>query len=133
MMTAITPLLLHEDVFYEFFRPYRHPQATENCWGGLGLETFGADFELLRSLDIDHLWTVVDGDDGRAQWITPGIRYVNRVCYLVTERSSSGLAVDFRCSWRRSSLTRLGLERQLNCLLRALHQRTLSIDGRCDN
>ncbi|MBU0600951.1 MAG: hypothetical protein KKD25_00930 [Gammaproteobacteria bacterium] len=116
MTTSRSPLLLHEDVFYDFFRPYRHPEASENCWGGLGLETFGADFRLVRSLDINCVWTVVDGDTGRDQWITPGIRYVNRVCYLVAERSNEGADVDFRCPWNSASLTPLGLKRQLSRL-----------------
>ncbi|WP_374354208.1 hypothetical protein [Chitinimonas sp.] len=110
---------LHEDAFYEFFKPYRHPQAKHDIWGGYGLETFGDDFQLVRSLDLDYVWTVVDGDSGDDQWITPGIRYVNRVCYLVTEIPHRGLEVDFRCSQQCRSLTSLGLKRQLNKLVRA--------------
>lgn len=113
-------LVLHEDAFYEFFRPFRHPDAQHDIWGGLGLETFGADFELVRCFDIDRVWTVVDGDTGWDQWITPGIRYVNRICYLLTERPHNGLDVDFRCSVRPSSLTPLGLKRQINRLEAAL-------------
>lgn len=113
-------LLLHEDTFYEFFRPFRPPEAKHDIWGGLGLETFGSDFELVQRFDIDYVWTVVDGDSGRGQWITPGIRYVNRICYLVTERSSSGIDVDFRCPLRPSSLTPLGLKRQIRRLERLL-------------
>lgn len=120
MMTSCPPLLLHEDAFYEFFRPYRHPEASENCWGGLGLETFGADFRLVLRLDVNCVWTVVDSDAGRDQWITPGVRYVNRVCYLVAEISNEGADVDFRCPWNNLSLTPLGLKRQLSRLRRLL-------------
>ena len=116
----IPVLCLHEDAFYAFFRPYRHPDARHNIWGGLGLETFGADWELVRGFDIDRVWTVVDGDSGCDQWITPGIRYVNRVCYLLTERSSLGLEVDFRCPSRPHTLTPLGLARQIRRIERAL-------------
>jgi hypothetical protein len=70
-------LVLHEDVFYEYFKPYRHPQAHHNIWCGHGLETFGEDFRLVCSLDPDYVWTVVDGDSGHDQWITPGLHYVN--------------------------------------------------------
>jgi len=77
-------LTLHEDAFYEFFRPYLHPQASCDIWGGIGLETFGDDLELVKSLPATHLWTVVDGDDGD-QWILTGIHTVNRICYLITE------------------------------------------------
>lgn len=111
-------LLLHEDAFYAFFKPYRHPEARHDVWGGHGLETFGEDLTLVRSLDRNYVWTVVDGENGD-QWITPGIRYVNRVCYLVTEVPHGGLEVDFRCPDRPSTLTPLGLKRQLNKLRRA--------------
>lgn len=106
-------LTLHEDTFYEFFRPYRHPDACHDIWGGLGLETFGADWDLVRGFDADRVWTVVDGDSGGDQWITPGIRRVNRVCYLVTERSNMGLDLDFRCPSRPHTLTAIGLARQV--------------------
>jgi len=39
-------LTLHEDAFYEFFRPYRHNKSNYDIWGGIGLETFGDDLEL---------------------------------------------------------------------------------------
>lgn len=104
---------LHEDVFYNYFKPYRHPQANYNIWGGLGLETFGADYDLLQELPKTHLWTVLDGESGNEQWIVSGVHFVNRVCYLVTEISHDGLDVEFRISSRRPSLTPLGLSRQL--------------------
>ena len=31
----ITPVVLHEDAFYEYFKPYRHPDACHDIWGGL--------------------------------------------------------------------------------------------------
>jgi hypothetical protein len=57
-------LTLHEDTFSEFFRPYRHKDANHDIWGGIGLETFGDDLELVKSLPMESVWTVVDGDDG---------------------------------------------------------------------
>jgi len=120
-MTAITePLVLHEDVFYEYFKPYRHQLARHNIWGGHGLETFGEDLNLVRSLDPDYVWTVVDEESGNNQWIIPGVHFVNRVCYLVTKKSHHGIEVDFRCPHRLNSLTPLGLKRQMNKLQRAL-------------
>jgi len=46
--------VLHEDAFYEFFRPYRHPQAQYDIWGGIGLETFGRDLELVKETFTHH-------------------------------------------------------------------------------
>jgi len=108
-------LTLHEDAFYAFFRPYRHPQAGCDIWGGIGLGTYGADLELVKSLPATHLWTVVDGDDGN-QWILTGIHTVNRVCYLVTEIAHDWRDIEFRIPARGYALTTLGLLRQTNKL-----------------
>ncbi len=113
-------LILHEDVFYAHFKPYRHPLSQHNIWGGHGLETFGEDFALVRSLDINYVWTVVDDSSGNDQWITPAIRYVNRVCYLVTEVPHNDLDVDFLCPNSGRSPTPFGFRRQMIKLRRAL-------------
>ena len=113
-MAVSTPLVLHEDAFYEYFKPIRHIGRQYDIWGGHGLETFGEDFELVRRHSPNFLWTVVDGDSG-AQWITTGLQYINRVCYLTTERPHDWIPVEFRIR-NRHSLTRLGLKRQLSKL-----------------
>lgn len=122
MTDTLTPLILHEDAFYEYFVPYRHPKTTHDTWGGLGLETFGADLELARSLDENHVWTVVESGSDDDLWITPGIHYVNRICYLVTEKPHNWLFVDFRAPRNMRSLTPLGLKRQVNKIKRGLNQ-----------
>jgi len=114
------PLILHEDAFDAFFLPYSHPQSHHNIWGGLGLETFGKDFELVRSLDINHVWTVIDSGDDANQWITTGVHYVNRICYLVTQKPHNWLMVEFRVPHNLRSLTPLGLKRQMRKLERAM-------------
>jgi len=111
-------IVLHEDAFYEYFVPYRHPKSGYDIWGGYGLETFGEDSELVRSLNPNFMWTVVDGDLGRDQWILPGVHYVNRVCYLVTEKPHNWINVDFRVDHRLRSLTPIGLKRQMRKLER---------------
>lgn len=108
------PLTLHEDAFYEFFVPYRHPESSDDIWGGHGLETYGEDLKLALRLDENYVWTVVDGD--KHQWITPNIHFVNRVCYLVTEIPHNGLPIEFRIPHPMTSLTPLGLKRQMNKL-----------------
>ena len=60
----VKSLVLHEDTFYEYFKPIRHPDATRDIWGGLGLETFGKDIDIIRRHDPAFTWTVVDGDSG---------------------------------------------------------------------
>jgi len=112
-------LALHEDAFYEFFRSYRHPKSSCDIWGGIGLETFGKDLELVKSLPVESVWTVVDGDD-LDQWILPGIHMVNRICYLVTEVPHDWKDIQFRIPVRGYALTRIGLKRQVNRLGRTL-------------
>jgi hypothetical protein len=125
VVLMITPIVLHEDAFYEYFKPYRHPDACHDIWGDLGLETFGKDLDTVKKLDASYLWTVVEGDSGDDQWIIPGYHFVNRICYLVTEKSHQGIDVDFRVPSRLSLLTPIGLKRQMNKISRlfqAAHQ-----------
>ncbi|MDQ7011507.1 MAG: hypothetical protein Q9M29_06765 [Mariprofundaceae bacterium] len=105
-------LTLHEDAFYEFFRPYRHPLSNHDIWGGIGLETFGEDLELVKSLPAEYLWTVVDGDGG--QWILPGVHTVNRICYLITEIPHDWREIEFRIPRRGYALTPAGRRRQVS-------------------
>jgi hypothetical protein len=112
--------VFHEDVFYEYFRPFRHPAAHFDIWGGHGLETFGADLQVVKSYSEDFVWTVVDGDKGSDQWITPGLHYVNRVCYLLTELPHGGVSVEFHIAPKAISLTPLGLKRRVSTLRRIL-------------
>jgi len=107
-------LSLHEDAFYVFFKPYRHKRANYDIWGGLGLETFGPDFELVKQLPTTRVWTVIDGGDNLDQWILTGIHIVNRICYLVTETPHNWQKIEFRIPSQGYSLTQLGLLRQVN-------------------
>ena len=113
---SASALTLHEDTFYKHFKPYRHPKASYDIWGGLGLETFGADYDLVRSLRGEFVRTVLDGE-ANDQWIVPGIQHVNRVCNLVTEIPHNDLLIEFRVKHRTSSLTKIGLARQIKRLL----------------
>lgn len=78
-------LVISEEAFDHRFRPMKHPEAHFDSWGGLGIETFGADWALVQKLHPSRVWTVNDGcDEGEDQWILPGIHHVNRVVYLYT-------------------------------------------------
>lgn len=117
----VIPYVFHEDVFFEFFEPYRHPGASfDDIWDGIGLETFGADLEIVRQLAPEYVWTIVDADCGSDQWVTPGVRYVNRNCYLVSRKPNHRIDIDFRIRHFYSCLTPLGLRRQLSKLKRLL-------------
>lgn len=112
----LTSTVFHEDVFFEFFRPFRHPSSRFNIWGGIGLETFGSDLELVRGYSENFVWTVLDGCEGPDQWIVPGVHYVNRICYLLTEVEHDDLPVEFRVALRPRPITQVGLTRRINAL-----------------
>ena len=112
----------HEDVFYEYFRPFRHPNAGFDIWGGHGLETFGADLQIVRQYDQDFVWTLLECDGG--EWIIPGFHYVNRLCYLLTEVPHLGALIEFRVAPSHQSLTPLGLSRRIAILRRILSKTT---------
>ena len=114
----VKPIVLHEDAFYEYFKPIRHPEAQYDIWGGHGLETFGKDLDIVCGYDPAFRWTVVDGDSGSDQWIITGAHYVNRICYLITEMPHNWIDVEFRVRSRPSSLTSVGLTRQMSSLRR---------------
>jgi hypothetical protein len=104
--------ILHEDTFYEYFKPILHAGTMCDIWGGHGLETYGEDLEIVRRYDAAFVWTVVDGDSD-SQWITTGFHYVNRVCYLITEKPHDSIPVEFRVGNNGRSLKPLGLKRQI--------------------
>ena len=110
----------HEDAFYDYFKPVRHPEALYNIWGGHGLETFGNDWKVVRCHDSEYVWTVVDGGYSPDQWIHPGVHYINRVCYIITEIPHNWIDIEFRIHGRPSSLTELGLKRQITRLRKAM-------------
>jgi hypothetical protein len=109
-------VFLHEDAFEAYFEPYRHPDATYNVWNDLGLSAYGKDWATLKTVSSDYVWTVVDCDGD--QWITPGFHVVNRVCYLVTRKPHMFLPFEFKAARRPTTLTALGLRRQVNKIKR---------------
>ena len=119
--------VFHEDVFYEYFRPFRHPSANFDIWGGLGLETFGEDLELIRAYDENFVWTVVDDAGGPDQWIIPGYHHVNRICYLLTETAHGWAPIEFRVACGPHSLTNLGVARRVSALRRILDEQKTAV------
>lgn len=114
--------VFHEDVFYEHFRPFRHPAARFDIWGGHGLETFGDDLQLAFEHDEHHVWTVVEGEQGTDQWIIPGFHRVNRICFLLTEVAHFDAPIEFRIERGPRSLTPIGLARRITTLKRILSE-----------
>jgi len=114
----IRAMAFHEDVFYEYFRPFRHPETRLNIWGGHGLETFGDDLEIAIAYAQEYVWTVVDCENDL--WIIPEFHHVNRVCYLLTEVPHNSAAIEFRVSRSSRSLTAIGLKRRVATLRKVM-------------
>lgn len=116
--------VFHEDVFYEYFRPFRHPLARfGDIWGGHGLETYGDDLQLAFKYDSDYVWTVVDCGDCSEEWIIPGFHRVNRICFLLTEVAHFDAPIEFRIESGPHSLTPIGLARRITTLKRILSEK----------
>lgn len=113
--------IFHEDVFFDYFRPFRHPLSHFDIWGGLGLASFGGDFEIVSAYDERFVWTVLDAGEGADQFITPGMHVVNRVCYVLTEVPHDWAAIEFRTEGRPRPITALGLKRRITTLKRVMH------------
>ena len=116
----MSPTTFHEDVFYEHFRPFRHDKSQFDIWGGLGLETYGHDLHLVRSFPAEYVWSVLGDCEGPDQWIAPGIHFVNRVSYMLTEVPHDWADVQFRVHHDLKSLKSIGLKRRLSTLRKTL-------------
>ena len=129
----MSPTTFHEDVFYQYFRPFRHDNSEFDILGGFGLETFGHDLQLVRSYPTRYVWSVLDGGAGPDQWIAPGIHFVNRVCYMLTEVPHDWADVQFRVHRNMNSLTAMGLKRRLSTLRKILLVQTADSKERLDS
>ncbi len=126
------PAIFHEDVFYAYFLPYRHPASRHNIWGGHGLETFGEDLEVARHANLNFVWTVLDCGEGADPWIVPGQQFVNRICYLLTEVPHNDAPIQFRTEGRPRPITQRGLACRMTTL-RQIMQRQASALVACDS
>ena len=116
-------LQLNEDIFYEYFEPYRHPDTKSQCWGGVGLLCFGSDVDIAYNIEDEYLWTLSDGCDDGSMCITPGLHFANRVNYLVTKMPHHNLDIYFPVIYfpverRNRGLSAVGVSRQLSTLKR---------------
>lgn len=76
--------------FLEIFKPRRIPRSSEED-PEYFFETYDEDYETVRKVafedkehtDFHNVWTLID-DDGK-WYIVPGIRYVNRMNYLICD------------------------------------------------
>lgn len=46
-------------------------------------ETYGEDYEVIKTTPYSKIWTQVDSDDGDSSVIVSGARLVNRINYII--------------------------------------------------
>lgn len=80
---------LSEDQFNDQYRPLPNPVNPDAPWDigdaqGCLIETFGPEWEFIKSFERRRVWTIIDNNDG-GTFIVSGLRWVNRLGYLITE------------------------------------------------
>ena len=79
---------IDEEQFVSHFRPVPNHLNDNASFdfgdGGCLFETYGAELDYIRLQPRDHIWTVLDVDG--ELMIANGLRYVNRIGYILTER-----------------------------------------------
>jgi len=72
------PEIITLDQWVEKYRPVFNENGNI-----LALETYGEDAEIIKDLDVHHIWTFINDNDG-IYAIIPGWHFVNRLNYTVT-------------------------------------------------
>lgn len=52
---------------------------------GCLIETYGPEWDFIQAYDRHRVWTIIDNNDGRDTFIVSGLRWINRLGYLITE------------------------------------------------
>lgn len=75
------------DKWLETYKPITNHLNNDSGWiineKAIMFETYGDEFDFVKSQPDNHVWTWVDGDEGTA--IVAGMAFVNRIGYFVTE------------------------------------------------
>lgn len=73
----------------ETYKPIRN-HFTSAPFDGTMFETYGEELEFVRQQTGNHIWTMVDSDDGKNMIISNGYHIVNRLGYFITEVPFTG-------------------------------------------
>lgn len=69
------------DHWYDTYEPIKN---TLVGYDQIHFETYGAEYEEVKSANPNNVWTEVDGDEGT--YIISGLHWVNRIHYYITEK-----------------------------------------------
>lgn len=70
--------------FVATYRPILNHIDKDSSFDGYMFETYGDEYEFVKSTSPENIWTYGDGDDG-GSYIWAGWSFVNRLGYFVTE------------------------------------------------
>lgn len=67
------------------YRPIQNSLVEGASFDGRMFETYGKEWDFIRSVEPDRIWTIRDSDGVMS--ITAGVGFVDRLGYLVTEKN----------------------------------------------
>lgn len=70
--------------FVETYKPITNHIDTNASFDGLMFETYGDEYEFVKSTNPNCIWMYGDGDDG-GSYLWSGWGFVNRLGYFITE------------------------------------------------
>ena len=73
------------ELFLARHRPVTNHIDANASQDGLLFETYGAEWEFVRSQDCHKVFTLVEGDTSNKEYACPGFHIVNRMGYFVVE------------------------------------------------
>lgn len=72
------------DDFVQTYKPIKNHIETNASFDGYMFETYGDEYEFVKSQSPANIWMYGDGDDG-GSYIWSGWGFVNRIGYFITE------------------------------------------------
>ena len=83
-----------EEVFYEEYKPIKNHYDPNASFDGHMFETYGEEvaFVVEQSRVSNKVWTIIESEG--KMYICAGFRYVNRIGYLITEKSWSSSEIE---------------------------------------
>ena len=77
---------MNEEQWEDEYKPIKNHIDTNASFDGYAFETFDEELEFVKKADPKKVWTIVEGDDNEIYYVS-GFHYVNRLSYIITEKS----------------------------------------------
>ncbi len=80
--------IMNYDVFMETYKPQKNKVEPDSAFDGHMYETYGIEYNKVFKTEPLYVWTLIE-EDGML-FIVPGLKFVNRLGYFITEKSWGG-------------------------------------------